>query len=479
MAAGTCSITMETSIHRTSDAEEKEDSCFSDDDDDDDVYLVTDDDDDDDDIIYQEFDELNFFQLPDTKSVVSDDSFYPPDSSVTSQRSQSAEGPEPLTLFMACCSNNAIIVKIMIRQGVSAEQVREVDKNNRTGLIVACYQGFVDVVIALSHCPYVDVNWQDSEGNTALMTAAQAGHVKITNFLLNYFSGVDIELRNCHGFTAVTKAAVQGRTNCVQALMMSGADVEVRDYGRKMTPLEWARFTGHYETARMIQRLMARPCAEQFCDSFRMEWPKLSQLVRQAQEPQPCWRRLTESIRGTFNLGMRMDPLEEGVLHYMVRLTTALASPLVATACSTVCPGSPPCVGKHRPAVSDILRDNDKRAEDPKSLENHKRLFQDGHMALKEQETRCTSLQFPALPDVVLASSMALRRNSLLPLHMIRRRSVCPGLVVPKVRLCKAPPPTYTPEGNQCWNKDSRYLQVPKWRYKALKEERELEKMKR
>lgn len=130
MAAGTCSITMETSIHRTSDAEEKEDSCFSDDDDDD-VYLVTDDDDDDDDIIYQEFDELNFFQLPDTKSVVSDDSFYPPDSSVTSQRSQSAEGPEPLTLFMACCSNNAIIVKIMIRQGVSAEQVREVDKNNR------------------------------------------------------------------------------------------------------------------------------------------------------------------------------------------------------------------------------------------------------------------------------------------------------------------------------------------------------------
>lgn len=45
----------------------------------------------------------------------------------------------------------------------------------QTGLIVACYQGYVDVVIALSQCPYVDVNWQDKEGNTALMTAAQAG----------------------------------------------------------------------------------------------------------------------------------------------------------------------------------------------------------------------------------------------------------------------------------------------------------------
>lgn len=45
----------------------------------------------------------------------------------------------------------------------------------QNGLIVACYQGYVDVVIALSRCPYLDVNWQDKEGNTALITAAQAG----------------------------------------------------------------------------------------------------------------------------------------------------------------------------------------------------------------------------------------------------------------------------------------------------------------
>lgn len=44
----------------------------------------------------------------------------------------------------------------------------------------------------------------------------------ITNFLLNYFAGVDMELRNCHGFTAIMKAAVQGRASCVRALMMSG-----------------------------------------------------------------------------------------------------------------------------------------------------------------------------------------------------------------------------------------------------------------
>ncbi|KAK3546316.1 hypothetical protein QTP70_025687 [Hemibagrus guttatus] len=484
MAAGTCHIVMETSKHSSSDVEEKEDFRYAaaatddDDDDYDDVYLVNDDDDADN-VIYQEFSELDFFQLPDSKSVASDDSFYPPDTLVTSQRSPSPKGSEPLTFFMACCNDNAIIVKIMIRQGVSKEEVREVDKNNRTGLIVACYQGYVDVVIALSQCPYVDVNWQDSEGNTALMTAAQAGHIMITNFLLNYYAGVDIELRNCHGFTAVMKAAVRGRANCVRALMMSGADIEVRDYGRKLTALEWALFTGHYETVRMMQRLMTRPCAEQFCGSFRMEWPKLSQLVYQAQEPQPCWRRVSKGMCGTFNLRIRTEPVEEGVLDYMVRLTTALASPLVATACSTVCPGSPPCVGKHRPAVPDILRDNYKRAEDLKSPENCKRLFRSGHMPLvfKEQE-QCASLQVPTLPDVVLAYSEILHRNGLLPLYKIRRRSVSPGLAVPKVRLCKAPPPTYTPERNRRRSMDSQYLQVPNWKYKALKEEKEQVKQK-
>lgn len=45
----------------------------------------------------------------------------------------------------------------------------------QNGLMVACCQGFVDIVPLLQHCPYVDVNQQDKEGNTALMMAAQAG----------------------------------------------------------------------------------------------------------------------------------------------------------------------------------------------------------------------------------------------------------------------------------------------------------------
>uniref|UniRef100_A0A673B078 Ankyrin repeat domain 33Bb n=1 Tax=Sphaeramia orbicularis TaxID=375764 RepID=A0A673B078_9TELE len=132
----------------------------------------------DEDDIYQEFEELDFDSLPDrtdTRSVASDDSFYPPDSSVSSclYRSPSPDSPEPISFYKACCNNNAIIVKIMIRQGMTEEEVKETDRNRRSGLIMACYYGYVDVVMALSQCPYLDVNWQDNEGNTALITAAQ------------------------------------------------------------------------------------------------------------------------------------------------------------------------------------------------------------------------------------------------------------------------------------------------------------------
>lgn len=92
----------------------------------------------DEDDIYQEFEELDFESLPDhsdTRSVASDDSFYPLDSSVASlmYRSPSPDSPEPISFFNACCNNNAIIVKIMIRQGVTEEEVRETDRNRRVG----------------------------------------------------------------------------------------------------------------------------------------------------------------------------------------------------------------------------------------------------------------------------------------------------------------------------------------------------------
>lgn len=50
-----------------------------------------------------------------------------------------------------------------------------VDCYLQNGLMVACCKGFLDIVYGLHNCPFIDINHQDNEGNTALMIASQAG----------------------------------------------------------------------------------------------------------------------------------------------------------------------------------------------------------------------------------------------------------------------------------------------------------------
>ncbi|KAL7835403.1 hypothetical protein SRHO_G00277500 [Serrasalmus rhombeus] len=429
---------------------------------------------------YEEYDE--FSQLPDTRSITSDDSFYPPedlDDFEDLERSPSVESEVALlSFFQACCSNQALTVKFMIRRGVTEDEVQETDQNNRTGLMVACYQGYVDVVIALSTCPYLNVNWQDNEGNTALITAAQAGHITITNYLLNYFPGLDIERRNCLGFTALMKAAMQGRVDCVRALMMAGADLDAQDHGRKFTPREWAMYTGRYETAFVMLRLMQRPCPEQCSEAYRPEWPLLPALVSKAQQPKGCIQKISEAIRGALDISNVTEATEEGVLDHMVRMTTSLSSPFIAVTCRTVCPSSPPCVGKRRYSVQEILkkqRMQQLKSLGPVHLESYKHLFQNSQVTLvPKHKDRRASLQSQGLRDSSDSSADAARRASLLPLHLVKRSSVRPGMVVPKLRITKAPPTTYEPdkERRKSSNSSGQFLQIPKWRYKELKEER-------
>ncbi|XP_056155728.1 ankyrin repeat domain-containing protein 33B [Lampris incognitus] len=459
---------------------------------DDDEYLGSCEEEEEDEEEDDEFEEIDFEDLGDARTIASDDSFYPPDDDAfaDSERTPSPDSPEPLTLFRACCTNNAAIVRIMIRQGVREEEVTHTDRNNRTGLLVACYQGYVDVVIALSQCPHLDVNWKDSEGNTALITAAQAGHITITNYLLNYYTGLDIERRNCHGFTALMKASMQGRIECVRSLMMAGGNLSARDNGRNLTPREWALFTGRYETAWLMSRLMARPCPHQLCSAYSPEWPQLASLVAKAQEPRGCLKRLSDTVRSAFNIANVTDPEEDGVIDHMVSITTALGSPFIAVACHTVCPESPPCVGKRRYAVPEIIRRQrakELRTLNPERINNLRKIFQNSRVTLvaKGSADRRASLQPQSLMPRRGSSSLGrgsagttleVRRTSLLPIHFVMRRSsVRPDISVPKVRVTKAPTPTYEPEKIRKTSsaKDGmNLLQIPKWRYKELKEER-------
>lgn len=174
----------------------------------------------------------------------------------------------------------------------------------------------------------------------------------------------------------------------------------------------------------------------------------------------------------------KVNPVNDGVLEHMVRITTGISSPFMATACHTVCPGSPPCVGKRRHAVQEILR-RQRVAElkrlGPDRLNNYKKLFQNSRVLLiPKVRDRRASLQPQLLSDVAAASTVAIRRASLLPLNMLRRSSVRPGIVVPKVTLCKAPPPSFVLETSSRNGNDNQ-LQIPKWDYKMKKIERRQE----
>lgn len=48
------------------------------------------------------------------------------------------------------------------------------------------------------------------------------GYITTLNYIINYYSGVDTEVRDPRGFTALIKAGLQGKEECVSALIMHG-----------------------------------------------------------------------------------------------------------------------------------------------------------------------------------------------------------------------------------------------------------------
>lgn len=60
-------------------------------------------------------------------------------------------------------------------------------------------------------------------GKANLRPWCPPGHVPLVSLLLNYYPGLDLERRDQRGLTALMKAAVRDRSECVAALLMAGA----------------------------------------------------------------------------------------------------------------------------------------------------------------------------------------------------------------------------------------------------------------
>lgn len=220
-----------------------------------------------------------------------------------------------------------------------------------------------------------------------------------------------------------------------------------------------------------MQRLMERPCPEQFGDKYKLELPLPSEAVLKKSGSKNCLQRFAAFLRSTLTSRSGQSLEDGGVLDHMVKMTTSLYSPVVAVVCQTVCPENPPCVGKRRLAVQEILaaRGNlDAQTQDSNKVEGSELQSQN----LETPRATSGSPQSPRSSGSTPAP--VTRKASLLPLQLLRRSSVRPGVVVPRVRISKAPAPTFQPERapSKANAKDNIYLQIPKWRYKEAKEEK-------
>ncbi|XP_045411122.1 photoreceptor ankyrin repeat protein [Lemur catta] len=342
-------------------------------------------------------------------------------------------------LYWACAHNDSTQLQAILDGGVSPEEATQVDRNGRTGLMVACYHGFGNVVALLSRCSFLDVNQQDKDGNTALMLAAQAGHAPLVSLLINYYAGLDLERRDQRGLTALMKAAIRDRSEC--------ADLTAVDPVRGKTALEWAVLTDSFDTVWRIRQLLRRPQAEQLSQHYQPEWPALAGLVAQAQAQTQAAPSLLERLQGALSLPFGQSPQEGGVLDHLVTLTTSLASPFLTTACHTLCPDHPPTLGTRSKSVPELLG----TAPPPPPAPSPPLVVSGPRVFVPYQS-----------PQGIL---------SVCPQWLQPRDSTSPRPQVPKILLSKASSSSYqrkpnpSPTGNRC-------LALPLWRYQQLRMER-------
>uniref|UniRef100_A0A4W4GR02 Ankyrin repeat domain 33Aa n=1 Tax=Electrophorus electricus TaxID=8005 RepID=A0A4W4GR02_ELEEL len=173
----------------------------------------------------------------------------------------------------------------------------------QNGLMLAVSRGFIDIVYVLNQCPFLDINHRDKDSNMAFMIAAQdAAFVTILSYILNYFSGVDTEVRGYWGFTLISLPY-------------------------RVTA------TGHFETFCRL-RFISRSCAEQFCECHIPECPALKALVSKGRGTKGAGRRVAHCLKATFTFSFPQDPQDSGIPDHM--------------GYRPFCPAEPPHIGKGR-----------------------------------------------------------------------------------------------------------------------------------
>ncbi len=178
--------------------------------------------------------------------------------------SKNAKGLSPI--HIASFSGSYEIVRFMIERGVNinaevggwtpleiafAQNHRELAK-----LLLEAGSGFLDAAKKGEEQQIknilkngVDVNIKDKEGWTALHQAAFNGHIKIAKYLIQKYA--DVNAKEVDGWTPLMLASVNGHTKLVKLLIEKGADVNAINVDG-WTSLHGAAVNGHIDIAEAL-----------------------------------------------------------------------------------------------------------------------------------------------------------------------------------------------------------------------------------
>lgn len=135
------------------------------------------------------------------------------------------QGGQSDAFLNAAKENDCSTITKLLDDGID---VNVIDSDGRTALIFAAQKGHIEAVQCLLDNPHIKVDQQDSFGSTALMFAAQENHCPVINILLEH--GADINKGNTKGTTALRFAVAEGHMEAVKCLL-SNPQIKIDQVG--------------------------------------------------------------------------------------------------------------------------------------------------------------------------------------------------------------------------------------------------------
>ena len=122
---------------------------------------------------------------------------------------------------------------------------------NNDALISEALKGNIQNVMRL--ITNGNMNYQDKNGRTALIAAAEGAHKDLVSALIK--AGVDVNLKKPNGITALHIESQNGHLQNVQALLQKGANINglaPYNFQKNYTPLIFAAMNGHKQVVGLL-----------------------------------------------------------------------------------------------------------------------------------------------------------------------------------------------------------------------------------